>query len=61
MNYAQDRYGGPPAGRGYRLPEDGPLPDLSLYDRLTDDGIAAADRQGQRVGPNVLAADTGSC
>jgi hypothetical protein len=41
--------GGPPAGDGYRLPEDGPLPDLSPYERLIDDGIAAADRQGSIV------------
>ena len=39
----------PPAGPGYRLPEAGPLPDLSLYERLIDDGIAAADRRGTIV------------
>src|SRR6516162_3137741 len=40
---------GPPAGRAYRLPQDGPLPDLPLYARLIDDGIAAADRRGTIV------------
>ena len=33
----------PAADHGYRLPEDGPLPDLALYERLISDGIAAAD------------------
>jgi hypothetical protein len=33
----------PTADRCYRLPEDGPLPDLPLYERLISDGIAAAD------------------
>jgi hypothetical protein len=41
-----DNGAGPPAGPGYRLPEDGPLPDLPLYERLIADGIAAADRRG---------------
>jgi hypothetical protein len=36
-------------GPGYRLPPDGPLPDLPLYERLIDDGIAEADRQGTIV------------
>jgi hypothetical protein len=40
---------GPPAGPGYRLPENGPLPDLALYERLIDDGIAEADRRGTIV------------
>jgi len=40
---------GPPAGPGYRLPEDGPLPDLALYERLIADGIAEADRRGSIV------------
>ena len=40
---------GPPAGPGYRLPEDGPLPDLPLYERLIADGIAEADRRGSIV------------
>ena len=40
---------GPRAGPGYRLPEDGPLPDLSLYERLIADGIAEADRRGSIV------------
>ena len=33
----------PRPARAYRLPEDGPRPDLPLYERLIDDGIAAAD------------------
>ena len=33
----------------YQLPKDGPLPDLPLYERLIDDGIAAADAQGSPV------------
>jgi hypothetical protein len=33
----------PAADHGYRLPEDGPLPDLALHERLISDGIAAAD------------------
>ena len=40
---------GPRAGPGYRLPEDGPLPDLPLYERLIDDGVAEADRRGSIV------------
>jgi hypothetical protein len=40
---------GPRAGSGYRLPEDGPLPDLPLYERLIDDGIAAAATRGTIV------------
>jgi hypothetical protein len=40
---------GPRPGPGYRLPEDGPLPDLRLYERLIDDGIAEADRRGTIV------------
>jgi hypothetical protein len=31
------------------VPEDGPLPDLSAYERLIDSGIAAADRRGSTV------------
>jgi hypothetical protein len=31
------------ADHGYRLPEEGPLPDLALYERLISYGIAAAD------------------
>jgi hypothetical protein len=30
---------GPPAGPGYRLPEDGPLPDLRMYERFIADGF----------------------
>jgi hypothetical protein len=37
---------GPIAGPGYRVPERGPLPDLSLYERLIDNGIADADSRG---------------
>ena len=44
--YETDNGVGPPAGPGYRLPVDGPLPDLPLYERLIDDGIADADRRG---------------
>jgi hypothetical protein len=36
---------GPRTGPGYRLPEDGPLPDLPLYERLIGDGVAEADRR----------------
>ena len=39
----------PTASPGYRVPEDGPLPDLSAYERLIDAGIAAADRRGAPV------------
>ena len=39
----------PAAGRGYRLPEDGPLPDLPLYERLISDGITAADARNGPV------------
>jgi hypothetical protein len=35
--------------RPYRLPEDGPLPDLPLYERLIGDGIAAADSRDAAV------------
>jgi len=40
---------GLPRGPGYRLPQDGPLPDLALYERLIDDGIVEADRRGTIV------------
>jgi hypothetical protein len=40
---------GPQPGHAYQLPEDGPLPDLAQYERLIDDGIAAADGQGTIV------------
>ena len=36
-------------GPGYRLPERGPLPDLPLYERLIDNGIADADSRGTIV------------
>jgi hypothetical protein len=39
----------PRTGPAYRLPEHGPLPDLPLYERLIDDGIAAADGRGGTV------------
>jgi len=44
-----DNGAAPPAERAYRLPEDGPLPDLPLYERLIGDGIAAADGRGTSV------------
>ena len=43
--YETDNGRGPPARPGYRLPVDGPLPDLPLYERLIADGIAEADRR----------------
>jgi hypothetical protein len=39
----------PPGGRGYRLPQEGPLPDLPLYERLIRDGIADADARDEPV------------
>jgi hypothetical protein len=47
--YETDNGAEPPAGPGYRLPADGPLPDLPMYERLIDDGIADADRRGTIV------------
>jgi hypothetical protein len=44
-----DNGAAPLAECAYRLPEEGPLPDLPLYERLIDDGIAAADAQGSPV------------
>ena len=44
-----DNGAAPPAECAYRLPNEGPLPDLPLYERLIDDGIAAADAQGSPV------------
>jgi hypothetical protein len=44
--YEIDNGVGPPAGRDYRLPGDGPLPDLPMYERLIADGIAEADTRG---------------
>jgi hypothetical protein len=35
----------PRAGQAYQLPQDGPLPDLAMYERLIGDGIDAADSQ----------------
>ena len=46
---ATDSSAGPAASRSYRLSQAGPLPDLSLYERLIDDGIAAADGRGRAV------------
>jgi hypothetical protein len=40
---------GPAPASAYRLPEDGPLPDLPMYERLIGDGIAAADARGGPV------------
>jgi hypothetical protein len=39
----------PRTGPAYRLPQDGPLPDLALYEHLIDDGIVEADRRGTIV------------
>ena len=47
--YKTDNGVGPSTGPAYRLPEDGPLPDLALYERLIDDGIAEADSRGTIV------------
>ena len=47
--YETDNGVGPPTGPAYRLPEDGPLPDLALYERLIADGIAEADSRGTIV------------
>jgi hypothetical protein len=44
--YETDNGVSPPIGPGYQLPEDGPLPDLTLYERLIADGIAEADHRG---------------
>ena len=44
-----DNGAAPRPGRGYRLPEDGALPDLPLYERLIGDGIVAADGRGSAV------------
>ena len=47
--YKTDNGAGPPTGPAYQLPQDGPLPDLALYERLIDDGIAEADSRGTIV------------
>ena len=47
--YETDNGLGPPPGPAYRLPADGPLPDLPLYERLIADGIAEADSRGTIV------------
>jgi hypothetical protein len=40
---------GPVSRPAYRLPERGPRPDLPLYERLIDNGIAAAESRGTIV------------
>jgi hypothetical protein len=47
--YETDNGQGPPPGPAHRLPVDGPLPDLPLYERLIADGIAEADSRGTIV------------
>jgi hypothetical protein len=47
--YETDNGVGPPAGPAYQLPQDGPLPDLPMYERLIADGIAEADNRGTIV------------
>jgi hypothetical protein len=47
--YQTDNGLGPLTRPGYRLPVDGPLPDLPLYERLIADGIAEADSRGTIV------------
>jgi hypothetical protein len=44
--YETDNDIGPPARPSYRLPERGPLRDLSLYEDLIADGVATANSQG---------------
>jgi hypothetical protein len=44
--YETDNGAGPPARPGYRLPERAPLRDLSLYEDLIADGVAAANSRG---------------
>jgi hypothetical protein len=44
--YEPDNGVDPPTGPGYQLPQAGSLPDLPLYERLIDDGIAEADNRG---------------
>jgi hypothetical protein len=50
----------PANGRGYRIPEDGPLPDLALYERLISDGVAAADARNGPV-DHITARRLGIC
>jgi hypothetical protein len=47
--YRTDNGAEPRRAPGYRLPKDGSLPDLPLYERLIEDGIAAADRHNSIV------------
>ena len=47
--YETDNGVEPPPGPGYRLPADGPLPDLPMYERLIADGIAEADSRGTLI------------
>src|ERR1035441_1403753 len=44
-----DSSAGPADGPGGRLPDGGRLPELSLYERLINDGIVAADGQGRTL------------
>ena len=44
--YETDNGVEPPTGADYRLPMDGPLPDLRLYEQLIADGFAEADSRG---------------
>src|SRR5207253_1762399 len=57
-----DRGTGRPPESAYRLPEDGPLPDLPLYERLIDDGMLAARYQRashSRAQPEQARPETG--
>ena len=47
--YKTDNGLSPRRGPAYRLPQDGSLPDLPLYERLIEDGIAAADDRSSIV------------
>src|ERR1700678_2454861 len=48
--YRTDNGPWPTASRSYQAPEDRPpLLDLPVYERLIDDGLAAADRRGGPV------------
>jgi hypothetical protein len=47
--YETDNGAGHPATPGNRLPERGPLRDLSLYEQLIADGVAAANSRGGAI------------
>jgi hypothetical protein len=47
--YETDNGTGPPAGPNSRLPERRPFRDLSLYEDLIADGVAAANSQGGAI------------